>query len=123
MDNLSEVDMLECKEETVRNVKKLKAMGFVDIHEALKIAKNDINDAVSILTGNSIPRFIDPVNQTKTSTESNKSTHTNSYKKEITIISNQQDTAMQNKNTMDRVGAYLALMLTILVYFMIFMRN
>jgi hypothetical protein len=109
MDNLSEVDILECNEETARNVKKLKAMGFVDISEALKIAQNDINKAVSILTSDRLPRSIEVVTgcakkTTESNTGSNKRKHNYSYKNEITINSNKQDTAMQNKNNIESVG-------------------
>jgi hypothetical protein len=113
MDNLSEGGMFDCIDETARNEETLKAMGFIDeqdIREALKIAKNDINEAVSILTSDRLPRLIGPVNRTKSLTESinnNNNKHNNSNENEITMDSNQDESASQNKNDLDSVGAYI----------------
>jgi hypothetical protein len=62
MDNLED-GIFDCIDETAKNEEMLKAMGFADetdIREALKIAKNDINEAVSILTSDRLPRLIGP---------------------------------------------------------------
>jgi hypothetical protein len=92
MDNLTE-GIFDCIDETVKNEEMLKAMGFdneMDIREALKIAKNDINEAVSILTSDRLPRLIGPSNR-------NKSNDTN--ENEVTMGNDSNlDSPTMNKN-------------------------
>ena len=60
MDQLSD-NFYDCIDESAKNEELLKAMGFnneIEIREALKIAKNDINEAVSILTSERLPKLI-----------------------------------------------------------------
>ena len=87
--------MFDVMNELTKHEELLKAMGFtneVHVREALKIAKNDINEAVSILTSERLPKSIGP------------STKNDSNDNEV-IMGNEPDSPNNTNKNMENVNS------------------
>lgn len=110
MDNLTD-GVFDCMDDTAKNEELLKCMGFMnelEVREALKMAKNDINEAISILTSDRLKMYGPPESFKSTDNDinfvsssiNNQSGHTDN---EI-VMSNDSDNSSNNsRNNIETV--------------------
>ena len=93
--------IIHINSDTSENEQLLKAMGFNDeanIREALKLSKNDINEAVAYLTNEKMPKLVNTNFNTSNFSNSNVNNNNNNNNDENEILMSDEMIMLNNSN-------------------------